>query len=425
MRVSVLLKITGDDGVATPAEEIAAFDKATERLEDLGLSIAEGKTVLAAVQSRTVKAQAAAWSERNRSCAACDRKRHGKGSYPVVFHTLYGDVELDSPRLYCCPCQKADGPATVSPLRDLIGNRVAPERLYLEARWASLVPYASAAGLLSDLLPLSAGMNATTLRQHVLHVAERTEGHLGDERACFIDGCPAEWQKLPIPEGRIVVGLDGGYVRNWDDRKTNFELIVGRSIPEDRAPRYIGLTHGYDSKPKRRLFDVLKSQGLQANQEVTFLTDGGEEVRALTEFCRATIKVRQCGAFQHSVRIELPLQFVVVHEGRCSRSARLGLFGFPFGLGLRVYRSPFRIGGHLMLSNLLIRRRGCPAGRRATTRARRPHEAGRNVLGDPHQQLLAAISAFGRCLRDPVLATSAPPALMLRGQPHRWGKGIR
>jgi hypothetical protein len=28
----------------------------------------------------------------------------------------------------------------------------------------------------------------------------------------------------------------------------------------------------------------LKSQGLQANQDVTFLTDGGDEVRALTEF---------------------------------------------------------------------------------------------------------------------------------------------
>jgi hypothetical protein len=42
--------------------------------------------------------------------------------------------------------------------------------------------------------------------------------------------------------------------------------------------------HGYHSKPKRRLFDVLKSQSLQANQDVTFLTDGDEEIRALTEF---------------------------------------------------------------------------------------------------------------------------------------------
>ena len=41
--------------------------------------------------------------------------------------------------------------------------------------------------------------------------------------------------------------------------------------------------HGYDRKPKRRLFEVMRHQGLQANQDVTFLTDGGEEVRALTE----------------------------------------------------------------------------------------------------------------------------------------------
>jgi hypothetical protein len=153
----------------------------------------------------------------------------------------------------------------------------------LEARWASLVPYAAAAGLLADILPITSGTNATTLRQHALRVAERAEPELAEEQPCFIDGCPADWQELPIPDGRIVVGLDGGYVRNWGDRKTNFEIIVGRLLPEDRDARYVCLVHGYDRKPKRRLFDVLKSQGLQANQDVTFRTGGAEEVRALTE----------------------------------------------------------------------------------------------------------------------------------------------
>ncbi len=54
-------------------------------------------------------------------------------------------------------------------------------------------------------------------------------------------------------------------------------------MPEDRGSRFIGLAHGYDAKPKRWLFDLLKTQGLQANQDVTFLTDGGEEIRSLTE----------------------------------------------------------------------------------------------------------------------------------------------
>jgi len=286
MRVRVLLQITGDDGTAGAAEEVAAFDKVTQRLEDLGLSIAEGKVLLAAVQHGTVKVQAAAWSRRHSPCPVRGDQRRGKGSYPVVFRTLYGDVELDSPRLHRCQCQCQDtvGPATVSSLRDLITDHVAPERLYVEARWASLVPYAAAAGLLADILPIESGANAKTLRKHVLCVCERAEAELGEERPCFIEDCPADWARLPIPEGRIVVGLDGSYVRNWDDRKTNFEVIVGQSVPEDRDARYVGLVHTYDLKPKRRLFDLLKSQGLQANQDVTFLTDGGEEIRALTEF---------------------------------------------------------------------------------------------------------------------------------------------
>ena len=145
------------------------------------------------------------------------------------------------------------------------------------------MPYAAAAGLLADVLPIASGANANTLRDHTLRVAERAEAKLGEERSCFIDGCPAEWAALPILEGRIVVGLDGGYVRDWKDRKANFEVIVGQSIPEERDARYVGLVHIYDEKPKRRLFELLRSQGLQANQDVTFLTDGGEEVRALTE----------------------------------------------------------------------------------------------------------------------------------------------
>ena len=283
MHVRILLQIIADDSTVGAAEEIAAFEKSTERPEDLGLSLAEGKALTAAVQHHIVAAQAVSWTERHRCCEACGTRRRSKGSYPIVFRTLYGDVQLASPRLHRCPCQGTDGAATVSPLRDLMPGQIAPERLYLEARWASLVPYAAAAGLLTDVLPIASGANRTTVREHALRVAERAEAELGEERPCFIEGCPAEWAALPIPGGRIVAALDGGYVRDWGDRKSNFELIVGRSVPEDRAPRYLGLVHGYDQKPKRRLFDVLKSQGLQANQDVTFLTDGGEEVRALTE----------------------------------------------------------------------------------------------------------------------------------------------
>ena len=164
MRVSILLQIITEDGATCAAEAVAAFEKATERAEDVGLSLAEGKALLAAVQRRVVQAQAADWTARHRCCPACGEGRRSKGSYPMLFRTLYGDVALRSPRLHRCPCGGTDGSATMSPLHDLIPGHVAPERLYLEARWASLVPYAAAAGLLADVLPVASGANATTLR---------------------------------------------------------------------------------------------------------------------------------------------------------------------------------------------------------------------------------------------------------------------
>lgn len=266
MRVSVLLQITGDDGTVGEAKQLMAFEKATNRAEDVGLAIAEGKQLLAAAQQQIVGAQAAAWSGRHRCCESCGRQRRSKGSYPFVFRTLYGDVHLPSPRLHRCSCRGDAGPATVSPLTTLLPGHIAPERLYLEARWASLVPYAAAAELLADVLPVASGANATMLREHTLRVAERVEAELGEERVSFIDGCPADWRELPIPEGRIVVGIDGGYVRDWTEKKTNFEVIVARSMPEDRPPSRLpsfldDTEHLYDDSLRCQHFSKLFDEG--------------------------------------------------------------------------------------------------------------------------------------------------------------------
>jgi hypothetical protein len=66
-------------------------------------------------------------------------------------------------------------------------------------------------------------------------------------------------------------------------------VIVGKSIlafrrdDEEDLPssKCFGFVQTLDSKPKRRLFEVLQSQGHQMNQQVTFLSDGGDTVRDL------------------------------------------------------------------------------------------------------------------------------------------------
>jgi hypothetical protein len=80
MRVKVLLQITADDGTADDAAEVAVFEKQTERLEDLGLSIAEGKVLMTAIQKRVVDTQAVSWAERHRCCEACGTRRHSKAA---------------------------------------------------------------------------------------------------------------------------------------------------------------------------------------------------------------------------------------------------------------------------------------------------------------------------------------------------------
>ena len=52
-------------------------------------------------------------------------------------------------------------------------------------------------------------------------------------------------------------------------------------MPEDRDSRYFGFVQSHDSRPRRRLFDVLTAQGLPGEPGVTFLTDGGDSVRGL------------------------------------------------------------------------------------------------------------------------------------------------
>ena len=86
-----------------------------------------------------------------------------------------------------------------------------------------------------------------------------------------------------MPEGPIVVGIDGAYLRNWHDKGKKFEVIVGKSVPEVRDHRYFGLVQTHDDKPGRRLFEVLHGQGLRMNQGLTFLTDGGDSVRSFLD----------------------------------------------------------------------------------------------------------------------------------------------
>lgn len=281
MKIEVRLRINAGDGDGCD-EEVLTLNKPHDQLEQVGLSLQDGKDVLSRLQERIVAAQASAFIQSNRCCKDCGAPLGGKGRRTIQFRTPFGDVPVTGPRFYRCDCDSSPV-RTFNSLAGLFREHVSPEMLYLETKWTSLVSFGVTVDLLKDVLPVGDTLNAETARNHQRRTAARAEAELGEERPAFIEGSSHERAQLPVPEGPIVVGVDGGYVRareaDREGRQTHFEVMVGKSIAEDSDDRYFGLVQSLDLKPKRRLREILRDQGLQMNQEITFLTDGGDSVR--------------------------------------------------------------------------------------------------------------------------------------------------
>ena len=290
MKFSVQVIVHPDDTEASPVvREVFAADRDDLAPDTLGLQLAEAKDLLAAVQDTLVEQQASAAITKQVACPDCGRARRHKDTRTIVVRSLFGALRLASPRWWHCDCR--DQPTrTFQPLAGLLPERITPELAYLQARFAALVSYGLTAALLGELLPLGRHLHPAVVRRQTQAVAQRLEDELGEEQPSFIDTCQRDREELPRPDLPIVVGLDGGYVHSSQQRSRTdgwFEVIAGKAIPAAGRPACFGYVQTYDTKPKRRLFEVLKARGMTANQQVTFLTDGAEDIRDLPCYLNA------------------------------------------------------------------------------------------------------------------------------------------
>ena len=214
LRFKLQLVVVADDEQVS-VDDLVVLNKDYERLEQLGLTLAEAKTLLLELQRQILTRQIAAFLASRVPCPVCGRARGIKERKTIVFRTLFGKLELASPRLRRCPCQHR-GPVSSSPLVELLPERTAPELWYLESKWASLVSYGLTARVLSDFLPVDTRLNATSVRRQTLRVARRIEAELGPEPVFPLGGCSGECACLSVPPEPITVGLDGGYLRHWE-----------------------------------------------------------------------------------------------------------------------------------------------------------------------------------------------------------------
>ena len=278
-----------DDGTEG-RRDVLTVTKEQLVMETLGLTVAEGKALLASVQAVVVEQQAAAYLEQHRPCETCGTPHRSKEPRQSTVNTVFGPVPVPNPRWHRCACQNT-GPLTFRPTAQWLTGHTSPELRYLETKWASLLPYAKVVDLLHDVLPVKETLNPETIRQHLQATAAKMERALGEETDCLFAGTDDDWAAQPTPDGPMTVGIDGGFVRAR--RKAGFfEVIAGKSIvafkrdeAEDTpSAKRFGFVQTYDQKPRRRLWELMKSQGMQENQQVLFMSDGGETVRKLQAY---------------------------------------------------------------------------------------------------------------------------------------------
>ncbi len=281
MQVVIEADDDDDDHRSPVVHEVTQIDRDALSVDTLGLQLAEAKQLLQKVQAVLIDEQVRTSLVQQVACPSCARPRAHKDAHPIVVRTLFGTLHLRSPRWHQCPCQPQTT-RTFSPLAAALPERTTPELLYLESKFAGLVSYGLSARLLTETLPIGRPLYASAVRLHAQATGERLESELGPEQSMFADGCQLDWDELPRPDLPLTVGLDGGYVHSSQQRSRRdgwFEVIAGKSMPTDGPAKCFGYVQTLDTKPKRRLFEVLKSQGMAMNQQVTFLTDGGEDVR--------------------------------------------------------------------------------------------------------------------------------------------------
>ena len=279
MRFIIKLAIADENGTKT-TEEIIHFNKGFDKENLIGLSLSESKQILKILQSKIIfKSSNKIYAESKRKCICCDKYQNIKGYHSIQYRTLFGIVNLSSPRLFHCACLDSKT-KTFSPLSDWLSDKNSPELKYIETKWASLISFAQTANLLKDVLPVGETENAATIRNHLHTIAKRQEKEL-EGKPEYISVCQNELDKLPKPDKPITVGIDDGYLKNWKNRNNNFEIIAGKTLSKSQSSKRFGFIQKCDDHPKRRLMNVLVNQGMQANQQIHFLSDGADNVRDL------------------------------------------------------------------------------------------------------------------------------------------------
>jgi len=132
-------------------------------IASLGLSLAEAKQVLAAIQREILGAQARDHAARRPSCRSCGGACHVKDYRQRRLATLFGEVTVRLPRFRGVACDGIESGVDWPSY-----GRSTPELDQLQAHLSALMTHRTAADVLEQMFPVDAGKDHETLRRHTL-----------------------------------------------------------------------------------------------------------------------------------------------------------------------------------------------------------------------------------------------------------------
>src|SRR5499427_2792124 len=174
MRVKLQLAISHDDGHEETVTHVITLTKNNQRIAHLGLSLAASKHLLGTLQRHLLQQQVTTFLDTHATCPDCGTPLQLKARGSKSLRTLFGTLKFSSPRLEHCDCKRRKT-TSFRPLSALLTEPVAPELLYMESKWSSLVSYELSLDALQDFLPIDLSLDVKTVRYETLKVAKRLE----------------------------------------------------------------------------------------------------------------------------------------------------------------------------------------------------------------------------------------------------------
>src|SRR3712207_4137500 len=234
---------------------IARSDALTD-LAGLGLTLAEGKRILAGVQRQIVAAQARLHAARRPACRGCGAACRVKDYRHHAIATLFGQVTVRLPRFRCAGCG-----ATETSVGWPSHVRSTPELDRLRAQLSALMTYRTAAEVLAQVLPVDAGADPETLRRHTFKTAE---------------ALPRQAAMTPPPPGAeaIVVNLDSTFIRSCKAGERHLEVRIGNVETTTGQRQVFGAVARTDTDPAALIRRGLDAVGRAVGTALTAFTDG-------------------------------------------------------------------------------------------------------------------------------------------------------